>query len=287
MKVQKKTVHWFLIITIALIVATSPGCSLSEQKSITVSIAPLISLTEAIAGDSWHVYSLVPPRNNPDDYELTIKDVMHLEDSQVVFYLSLPAEMSTLEKIHTNNPDKLLVNLTEQSAQWLEPIHITGTQLDPHIWLSPKRVIYISEIIRDTLISLDPDNTNTYMENQIQLSSKLLILHQNWENSLMDNHNQTFLIYHPALSYLALDYGLEMISIEQHGKEPNLKSLDKTILLAKQKGIDTVFYQQEFPRENAATIASEIGATAVPLSLLDENYFDMMNNLLEIFDDIL
>jgi ABC-type Zn uptake system ZnuABC Zn-binding protein ZnuA len=78
-----------------------------------------------------------------------------------------------------------------------------------------------------------------------------------------------------------------MISIEQHGKEPNLKSLDKTILLAKQKDIDTVFYQQEFPREKAATIASEIGATAVPLSLLDEDYFNMMNNLLEIFDDIL
>ncbi len=284
MKALAKATHWFLIITIMLITS---GCTTSEQKAITVSIAPLKSLTEAIAGDAWLVYSLVPPGKSPEDYEPSIQDMMHLEDSQIIFHLSLPAEKSTLDKIHTNDPDKLLVNLPEQSAQWLEPIHITESQLDPHIWLSPKRALLLTEIIRDTLISLDSDHADTYMENQKQLASKLITLHQAWENSVTENPDRVFLIYHPALSYLALDYGLEMISIEQHGKEPNLKSLEKTILLARQIGINTVFYQQEFPREKSETIASEIGATVVPLSLLEEDYIGMMNNLLEIFDETL
>ncbi len=284
---MKIPIKKILVIIIILTSLFASACDSNQDKSIVVSIAPIKGLTEAIVGDSWQVYSLVPVGQNPEDYEPTIDDMMHLEDAQVVMHLALPAEEATLSKLQSNKPDKLLVNLSDLCAQQKEPIYITATQLDPHIWLSPKRALLLSESIRDTMVTLDANNAQLYRDNQAKLAVQLNQLDQAWESTVKELPRHAFVIYHPALSYLALDYGLEMISVEQHGKEPDVADLDRAIQDAKSHEIHTVFYQQEFPKEKAETIASEIDANIVPLSLLDEDYLNMMYQLLDIFEDSL
>lgn len=276
-----------LIMLVILISLSTAACNSVQEKSLVVSIPPLKSLTEAIAGETWHVYSLVPTGQNPEDYEPSIEDMIHLEDAQAVMYLAIPAEETTLNKLQSNNPDKLLVNLSALCAQQKDPIYITATQLDPHIWLSPKRALLLSENIRDTLVALDADNAQLYRDNQTELATELIQLDEAWEKAMTEISSRAFVIYHPALSYLALDYNLDMISVEQNGKEPDVGDMNQAIQQAKAYGIQTVFYQQEFPREKVETIASEIDANIVPLSLLDEDYLSMMYQLLDIFKDSL
>ena len=91
--------------------------------------------------------------------------------------------------------------------------------------------------------------------------------------------SRTFIIYHPALTYLAVEYGLTQLCIEMDGKEPSPSQMKDLIDTARKHNVRVVFVQQEFDRKNAELIAKETGtriATINPLS------YDWTGELLKI-----
>ena len=89
-----------------------------------------------------------------------------------------------------------------------------------------------------------------------------------------NSHHSTFMIYHPALTYLARDYGLTQVAIENEGKEPSAKHLAHIIEQAHAEGIKHILYQSEFPASSVEIICRDANATAVEINPLDENIFD-------------
>ena len=79
---------------------------------------------------------------------------------------------------------------------------------------------------------------------------------------------KSFLIYHPALSYFARDYGLTQISIEEGGKEPSPAQLKALIARCKEMGVEVVFVQKEFDTRNAEVIANELRIPIVAINPL-------------------
>lgn len=57
----------------------------------------------------------------------------------------------------------------------------------------------------------------------------------------------TIVIYHPALTYYAADYGLEQLAVEHDGKEPSARHLARLIEEARRKKVRRVFYQAQYP----------------------------------------
>jgi len=55
---------------------------------------------------------------------------------------------------------------------------------------------------------------------------------------LMDIPSRSFIIYHPALSYLARDYALKQYSIEFEGKNPSPAQMKALIDTARKEGIE-------------------------------------------------
>ena len=92
------------------------------------------------------------------------------------------------------------------------------------------------------------------------------------ESELAPYKGQKFLIFHPALSYIARDYGLEQISIEIDGKEPTPANIQNIINVAKQEGIKIVFVQKQFSTHNAEVIADEIDGSVVQIDPLAYNW---------------
>ena len=88
-----------------------------------------------------------------------------------------------------------------------------------------------------------------------------------------------FMIYHPALTYLARDYGLKQISIEYAGKEPTAAYLFKLIDVAKKENIKVVFIQQQYDTKNAAAIAKEINARLIQFDHMAPDWLDNMYRL--------
>lgn len=85
-----------------------------------------------------------------------------------------------------------------------------------------------------------------------------------------------FLIYHPALSYFARDYGLTQISIEEGGKEPSPAQLKALINRCREQHVQVVFVQKEFDTRNAEMIAQELDVPIVTINPLSYRWEEEM-----------
>ena len=67
------------------------------------------------------------------------------------------------------------------------------------------------------------------------------------------------MIYHPALSYFARDYGLHQILSKKEEKNPLLLIEGINRSMSGQKNVQVIFVQPEFDKRNAETIAQQTG----------------------------
>ena len=87
------------------------------------------------------------------------------------------------------------------------------------------------------------------------------------------------MIYHPALSYFARDYGLQQISIEEGGKEPSPAHLKDLVDLCRQEDVRIIFIQPEFDRRNAEIIAKQTGTRVISINPLSYDWEEEMLNV--------
>ena len=91
--------------------------------------------------------------------------------------------------------------------------------------------------------------------------------------------HHAFIIYHPALTYLARDYGLQQIALENEGKEPSAEHMRRIIDTARNLNLTKLFYQRQFSKSTVDALARELNIPAVPIDPLAP---DVINNTLEI-----
>ncbi len=159
--------------------------------------------------------------------------------------------------------------------------------IDPHIWLSPKRVMVMIEVIVDELSKIYPEHADTFARNGAKYIRELEGLDTQIKDTLSEYAHEPFIIYHPAFGYFADDYELDMIAIEENGKEASAKRIEEVIDFAKENEIKFVFYQEEFDSSQAETIAKEINGATVKVAPLSEQYIDNIQTILEAFEKVL
>ena len=117
-------------------------------------------------------------------------------------------------------------------------------------------------------MELDPSNESYYQANYEQLIQQIEKTEKEISGLLKSVKNKTFIIYHPALTYLASEYGLSQLCIEMDGKEPSPAQLKQLVEIAKEHQAKVVFIQQEFDQKNAELIAKETGCRLIPINPL-------------------
>ena len=150
---------------------------------------------------------------------------------------------------------------------------------DPHIWASFAGARVISENIYKAFLSLNSENQDYYKSNYLHLTNELEILEKNIHEQLDTLSCRGFVIFHPALTYFAEEFGLTQYSIEEDGKDPSPSSLKELIEKARSARVKVVFVQMEFDRKHAEQIASEIGAKVVTINPLDYNWEEQMKRI--------
>ncbi|NJM14391.1 MAG: zinc ABC transporter solute-binding protein [Bacteroidales bacterium] len=91
------------------------------------------------------------------------------------------------------------------------------------------------------------------------------------EEKLKQQDKRKFLIFHPALTYFAQDYGLKQLSLEQEGKEPSIK-LIKEIIQHQQDSISVLLIQKEFDINRMQTISQELDMPIEQINPLTYNW---------------
>lgn len=274
------------LIILSFISASCSNKSRNNESTIIVTIEPLRYFTEAIAGDKFKIVSMVPEGNNPETYDPTPQQMVELSKSKAYFRIGhIGFEQSWIKKLRENTKGinfydtSTGINLIHQQCSHNHgkdnAIHNHG--VEPHVWNSTDNARIIANNIYNALSELDNENSEYYRR---RLDSLSVIINNTEEKikSIIPESDKTFLIYHPALTYFARDYGLEQISIEEGGKEPSPAHLQSLIKKCKEKNVKVIFVQQEFDKRNAEIIAHELGLEVVPINPLNYNWTKEMIN---------
>ena len=264
------------------------ACGNSSQKSekpiITVTLEPLRYFAEAIAGEHYDVVSMVPKGSSPESYDPTPQQLVALSRSEAYLRIGyIGFEQAWMKKLEANAPNMKVfdtsqgVDLIRGEGHW-HGNHFHEGGVEPHIWNSTRNAIIIAENIYTALCELDAAHQEEY-KNRLDVLKETIAQTDKNVFTFLENADSTFLIYHPALSYFARDYGLKQISIEEGGKEPSPAYLKHLIELCRQEKARVIFVQQEFDQRNAQLIADELGIEVVSINPLSYDWAEEMTRV--------
>lgn len=278
---MKKLIY---ILTLLICCACGNTQHQNEKPILTVTIEPLRYFTEAIAGDHFEVVSMVPKGSSPESYDPTPQQLVNLGKSQAYLRIGyIGFEQAWMKRLQANHPEMKVfdtsqgVNLIRDKGHW-HGDHFHEGGVEPHIWNSASNANMIAENIYTALCELDPHHQTEFQERLDVLKKTIRQTDKN-VRTFLENADSTFLIYHPALSYFARDYGLKQISIEEGGKEPSPATLRDLIETCRQENAHVIFVQQEFDQRNAQLIADELGIDIIAINPLSYDWAEEMLNI--------
>ncbi len=260
------------------------GCTLnnktgSEKPVVTVSILPQEYFVKQIAGDRVDVSVMIPPGANPATYEPTPRQLQDLTKTSVYLEIGNSAfESAWMDKFRSINPTMKITDLSRNVPLIYEEHQHNGEHqsVNPHIWLSPRNGKIIAQNVAADLNLILPADSAFFRKNLEQLLLKIDTLEQTMHSELDTLTHRAFLIYHPALTYLAKDFGLEQYALETEGKEPSPAHMKYLTDLAREKGISVIFLQMQFDQHNAEILSHETGAEIVQINPLDPDWYRQM-----------
>jgi zinc transport system substrate-binding protein len=256
--------------------ANEEATSEQEKPIVAVSIVPEQTFVEAVAGDLVDIVTLIPPGSNPGNYEPTAQEMEAFGDAALYFSIGVATEEAN---ILPNVGDVKVVPLEDEVAAVYADRTFESGGRDPHVWLSPKRVIVMVEAIAREMSALDPDNKESYEQNAADYIAQLDEVDQEIQDALEGVESKKFIVYHPAFGYIADDYGLTMYALEQDGKEATAQHLEEMVDLAKAENIKVIFYQEEIDSSQSEAFAEEIGGKTIQLSPLAADYINNLKNM--------
>ncbi len=281
------------IIVLLLLLSLIGGCSKASQNIgdkplVAVSIVPEATFVEAVAGDLVEVVTMIPPGSSPETYSPSPKQLQAFSKASIYFTIGVPSEKANiLPKSKDFNKSLKIVPLDDSVSGAYPDLEISPGERDPHIWLSPKRVKVMIDIIEEELANLDPENKDLYQKNAEKYKAQLDDVDEEIRESLKDLKTKTFIAYHPAFGYFAHDYGLEMLALEDEGKEATPQDFKDILDIAKEKEIKVIFYQAEVDSRQSETFAKEIGGKTERIAPLAPDYIDNLKRMAHTFAEVL
>ena len=277
---------WGIVLLLCIVAC---GTKQDKSKNISVSILPQKYFVERIAGDFVRVNVMIPPGANPAISDLTSEQLKMLNNSSLYFAVGyLPFELTHIYSLLKNRRDIQLIKHTDaiELPEKEFPAHKHGDveSLDPHIWMSPTYAKQMARTIRDVLSDNFPEKKNLFSENCDRFMQEIDSVDREARRIILSKRHKLLLIYHPALTYFARDYGMEQIAIEDEGKEPNPVHVRAIIDRSREKGVRVVFIQSQFDEANARAIATEIGGEVIAIDPLSPDWKEEMISLLKIID---
>lgn len=271
----------FIICTLLIIGCTTK--SDSDKKTILVTITPMQSIIEEITTGDFDIEVIVPKGASPETFEPTPKQVTSFSDAELIFSTGLiDFEKSLVERI---SGDAEVVNLSNGieliAGSCSHGNHQHKHGVDPHIWTSPRALYTMVTNAHKAIMAHYPDSVK-YTEATERLLERINKLDTYCATRIKAEGVEAMMIYHPAYTYYARDYGIEQIAIEHDGKEPSLRQTTALIEKAKEHGVKAILRQPQYSEDKVRAIANDAGAEIITTDPLAEDILGEIERVTEI-----
>jgi zinc transport system substrate-binding protein len=263
----------------------------NAKIKVVTSFYPLYFFASNIGLEKAEVTNITPAGIEPHDYEMTLRDMSKISESQMLVINGLLEPWSGDIGKALEGKNIILVKTGHLKSEAMQKE--TSLNNDPHNWLSIDSAKLILKAITDGYIDVDQDNSQFYLDNYIAMKSKLDVLAQKYKDRLGNCKKRDFIVSHDAFSYLAKENNLEQISISglSPESEPSIIKLKEIISFAGKKEIRYIFFESLVSPKLSEMIAEEIKAKTMILDPLEgiseqrktkgDDYFSIMEKNLD------
>jgi len=279
----------------------------NTQLQVTSSIIPLSSVINSIGGEYISVNTVVPAGVSPHGFDLSARQMVEIEKSDVVFLLGLEGIDGFLKKsapaekqIHLADGIKLLEAAAhshdedKHEEEHHEDEHDHKDEhwhsTDPHVWLGKENITVIAQKIRDELSILLPQQAAYFSQNTEAFIAELEQIYTDFETQVAGKTPGEFIIFHDAYNYLmqsvGINLGLRIPFSKNVLHEIGTAHMAELIEEIELHGVKYVFREPQFSDGNLQSFALEYNLSVWILDPLgtDANapgYFQNLRNNLE------
>jgi zinc transport system substrate-binding protein len=284
-----KICKYFLFIAVFSFVQ---GCKQESKpgksSSLVVSILPQEYFVKAIAGDTINIEVMVKPGQSPAIYEPSPAQMKNLHHAKAYLAIgNLGFEKTWLPKFETNARNLNIVDLSQGIRLKETGIdhhdhkhHAHRHDKDPHYWMSFNHSKKMAQNIVKAFSEMYPSRRKEFEQNLSVLENDIDSLYQRYATALESKKSSSFVIFHPALTYIAEEFELNQIPIELEGKTPGPSHVREVIDLIKKNNVGVIFIQKQFDQTNAELIAKETGVNIIEIDPLNPHWMKEMESLL-------
>ena len=254
---------------------------------IAVIIPPQSWFVSQIAGDKADTLILVPPGQNPHNYEPTPRQIQNLASADAWILSGAEFEIALRPKIEALFPNLLIVDgtLGVNFRQLEDHDHFHDNHADDHnhgetynydrhTWLGYQGAIILADHILQTFCLLDRDNEEFFSNNFLDTYEVIFFTFYRLRNDLAQLNGKHVFVYHPSFGYFFDEFGIIQEAVETGGKEPTPRQLNDLIIKINEEKPAAVFVQTQFPVNAVKTIADTAGAKVIELDPLAENWLE-------------
>ncbi|OGD72489.1 MAG: hypothetical protein A2Y64_04700 [Candidatus Coatesbacteria bacterium RBG_13_66_14] len=241
-----------------------------------------------------------PEAGDVHNYQLVPGDLLKLNRADLVILNGLGLE-GFLRDALTELPDGIKI---VTAGEGIEPLPLTfhehpgeahgeeHGQWDPHLWVSPRNAVRMTENIRDALTETDPAHADAYRANAAEFIGRLESINEKMRDTAHGWPNRAIVTNHDAFGYLARDLGLEIAGVVMltPGASPSAGEMLRLVEMIRNGGAAAVFVEPGYPEGPARSVARDAG---VPVYTLDPcttggtdpgHFIDVMEHNLENLD---
>ncbi len=240
------------------------------ELSIVTTVAPITSITAAVAGDRATIEGLVPEGTNSHTFEPPPSASALLERADLVLVNGLRLEEPTVELAEaTMSEDGRLVELGTEvlpESDYLYDFSFPEEdgKPNPHLWTDPTWAIRYAELVHENLVDLDPEGEATYDANLASFEEQATELSDalRADQESVPADERVLLTYHDAYAYFAETYDWQVIGAIQPEDfaEPTPKEVARLIDQVREQEVPTIFGSEVFPSDALEEIGRATGA---------------------------
>ena len=241
--------------------------SASKQLQVVTTFIPITDFTKAVAGNRAQVTQLLPTNVGPHDFQAKPEDAHKLAKADVLIENGLRMEAFLDDLVKNAGNSNLKIIDSSKGVQTISTAAFEGKkqdqakqiELNPHIWLDPKRAIHQVENIRDGLIAADPAGKEVYTANAAAYIAKLQQLDREFTQKLQPFVGKTFVTYHDFAPYFAQSYHLKaqfLVGIPEENASP--ADVKRVIDAAKNSKLKTLLTEPQAAGNPFSALAKDL-----------------------------
>ncbi|HEY8447259.1 MAG TPA: zinc ABC transporter substrate-binding protein [Thermomicrobiales bacterium] len=212
-----RALHLSLALAIAISLLPSASAADEERIKVVATIGMIADIVKNVGGDRVEVRGMMGPGVDPHLYKASERDVIRLQEADVIFYNGLHLEAKLADVLEKLGKRRLTVAVTDGIPRdlLLTPPQFEGNY-DPHIWFDVTLWMRAVERVRDTLIEMDGEHAAEYTERATAYLAELerLDAYVREQAARVPEERRVLITAHDAFNYFGRAYGFDVRGLQ-------------------------------------------------------------------------